>query len=143
LKICVIGNEKPNEAIPVRGICYLAPGVKGMSESIKVKRTIDRYLEHGRIFIFHNNSNPIVYMGSADWMIRNIYRRIEVCFPIYQADVKAELIKMISMQVKDNVQSVWVDQDGNDQLPGVIKGKKAFRSQMELGRFLLLKSTAK
>ncbi|MES2277660.1 MAG: polyphosphate kinase 1 [Bacteroidota bacterium] len=94
----------------VRSICCLIPGVKGMSENITIKRIVDRYLEHGRAFIFHNNGQPEVYMGSADWMNRNIYRRIEVCFPVYDEQIKAEIMDIINLQLQDNVQGVILDQ---------------------------------
>lgn len=94
----------------VRSICCLIPGVKGMSENITVKRIVDRYLEHGRVFIFNNNGKPEVYMGSADWMNRNIYRRIEVCFPVYDEQVKAEITAIINLQLRDNVQAVMLDE---------------------------------
>ncbi|HSK14142.1 MAG TPA: polyphosphate kinase 1, partial [Phnomibacter sp.] len=79
----------------VRSICCLRPGVKDLSEHITIKRIVDRYLEHGRVFIFENCGVPEVYVGSSDWMIRNIYRRIEVCFPIYDAAIKKELMDII------------------------------------------------
>ncbi|MES2829324.1 MAG: polyphosphate kinase 1 [Bacteroidota bacterium] len=88
----------------IRGICCLVPGVMGMSENITVKRIVDRYLEHGRIFIFENNGAPDVYMGSADWMNRNIYDRIEVCFPIYDQKIKVLLLKLIELQLADDEQ---------------------------------------
>ena len=94
----------------VRSICCLIPGVKGMSENITVRRIVDRYLEHGRAFIFHNNGQPEVYMGSADWMNRNIYRRIEVCFPVYDEQVKAEITAIINLQLQDNVQAVMLNE---------------------------------
>ncbi|MCF0070604.1 polyphosphate kinase 1 [Dyadobacter sp. CY261] len=94
----------------VRSICRLVPGVPGQSENIRVKRIVDRYLEHGRVFIFHNNGQPEVFMGSADWMNRNIYRRIEVCFPIYHEDLKQQLIDILSLQWNDTVQAVWIDE---------------------------------
>lgn len=94
----------------VRSICCLIPGVKGMSENITVRRIVDRYLEHGRAFIFHNNGQPEVYMGSADWMNRNIYRRIEVCFPVYYEQVKAEITAIINLQLQDNVQAVMLNE---------------------------------
>lgn len=75
-----------------------------MSDNISVTRIVDRYLEHGRVFIFHNNGNEEVYLGSADWMNRNIYRRIEVCFPVYDEQNKTELLRMIMLQLADNVQ---------------------------------------
>ena len=94
----------------VRSICCLIPGVKGMSENITVRRIVDRYLEHGRAFIFHNNGQPEVYMGSADWMNRNIYRRIEVCFPVYDEQVKVEITAIINLQLQDNVQAVMLNE---------------------------------
>jgi polyphosphate kinase len=93
----------------VRSVCCLVPGVKGMSENISVKRIIDRYLEHGRIFIFHNDNDPDIVLGSADWMNRNIYRRIEVCFPLKDQGLKAEVLKIINLQLQDNQQAVFID----------------------------------
>lgn len=83
----------------VRSICCLIPGVKGQSENITVRRIVGRYLEHGRVFVFFNNGNQEVYIGSADWMNRNIYSRIEVCFPIYDAELKQELLDMMTLQL--------------------------------------------
>ncbi|WP_214071194.1 polyphosphate kinase 1 [Mucilaginibacter sp. dw_454] len=94
----------------VRSICCLIPGVEGMSENITIKRIVDRYLEHGRAFIFHNNGNPEVYLGSADWMNRNIYRRIEVCFPVYDGQIKQQITGIINLQLQDNVQAVMLDE---------------------------------
>jgi polyphosphate kinase len=99
----------------VRSICCLVPGVPGMSENITVTRIVDRYLEHGRLFVFYNNGNTEVYMGSADWMNRNIYRRIEVCFPIYDESTRQELLQILQWQVQDNVQAVAIDQQLNNQ----------------------------
>jgi polyphosphate kinase len=121
----------------VRGICCLQPGVKGMSEQITVKRIIDRYLEHGRVFIFHNNNNPNIFLGSADWMIRNIHRRIEVCFPVYQSDLKTEILNMVNIQLKDNVQAVIVDEQGHN-VPILVKEKtRLHRSQWEISKMLM------
>lgn len=90
----------------VRSVCCLIPGLAGQSENITVRRIVDRYLEHGRIFVFHNNGNKEVFMGSADWMNRNIYSRIEVCFPVYDTSLKARLIEMLTIQLNDTVQAV-------------------------------------
>jgi polyphosphate kinase len=98
----------------IRGICCLVPGVPGLSERIKITRIIDRYLEHGRIFIFGNGGFPEVYLGSADWMIRNLYRRIEVCFPIYDPNLKTELIDIVNIQLSDNCQAVIIDRSGRN-----------------------------
>ncbi|MGQ7856879.1 polyphosphate kinase 1 [Pedobacter sp. WC2501] len=98
----------------VRSICRLIPGVAGMSENIKVTRIVDRYLEHGRVFIFNNLGKYDVYLGSADWMNRNIYRRIEVCFPIYNEQIKQEIRAIIEIQKQDNVQAVCIDENMNN-----------------------------
>ena len=89
----------------VRSICCLVPGIAGQSENITTKRIVDRYLEHGRIFIFHNLGEETLFMGSADWMNRNIYSRIEVCFPVYDPAIKARLMEMIKLQLNDSIRS--------------------------------------
>ncbi|PTQ93556.1 polyphosphate kinase [Mucilaginibacter yixingensis] len=99
----------------VRSICCLIPGVPGMSENITIKRIVDRYLEHGRVFMFSNDGNKEVYLGSADWMNRNIHHRIEVCFPVKNVAIKQELIQMLDLQWHDNRQAVWL----NSQLQNV------------------------
>jgi polyphosphate kinase len=118
----------------VRSICCIIPGVKGMSENITVRRIVDRYLEHGRVFIFNNNNNPEVFMGSADWMNRNIYRRIEVCFPVYDQNIKNEIMEIIDLQFKDNVQAVNL----NQELQNVIieKREPLVQSQQDIYKFL-------
>jgi polyphosphate kinase len=98
----------------VRSICCLVPGVPGMSENITVQRIVDRYLEHGRVYIFHNNGVNDVFLGSADWMNRNIYKRIEVCFPVHQEHLKNEILEMINIQLKDNVQAVLIGRDSQN-----------------------------
>lgn len=92
----------------IRGICRLVPGVPGLSENITAVRIIDRYLEHGRIFVFHNNGATEVYMGSADWMNRNIYRRIEVCFPIFDRALQQEIMQQLNFLLADNQKAVAI-----------------------------------
>ncbi|GAB3925427.1 polyphosphate kinase 1 [Mucilaginibacter myungsuensis] len=118
----------------VRSICCLRPGIKGLSENITVKRIVDKYLEHGRMFIFHNGGQPEVYMGSADWMNRNVYRRIEVCFPVYDEPIKHELIDIMNLQLQDNVQAVWL----NEQIENVPVDKTAplVHSQKDIYTYL-------
>ncbi len=107
----------------VRGICCLVPGVAGQSENITVKRIVDRYLEHGRICIFHNGGAPEVWLGSADWMNRNIYRRVEVCFPIYDERLRTQVLDMIELQWSDDVAAVNItEHDQNkpiDRVAGI------------------------
>ena len=93
----------------IRGICCCIPGVQGMSDHITIRRIVDRYLEHGRIFIFHNDGREEVYLGSADWMNRNIYRRIEVCFPVYDGRLKTEIGELIRLQLADTAAATTID----------------------------------
>jgi polyphosphate kinase len=90
-----------------RSICCLAPGVPGQSENITVTRIVDRYLEHARIFVFHNNGEPLYFMGSADWMNRNLHSRIEVVFPVYDIRFTEQLNKILQFQLSDNVKAVY------------------------------------
>lgn len=116
----------------VRSICCIVPGVPGLSDHITVTRIVDRYLEHGRIFIFNNANNPEMYMGSADWMNRNIYRRIEVCFPVYDAAIKKQLMDITALQLKDNTQAVWVDGEMQQHPKRPAKGELPVQSQYEI-----------
>jgi polyphosphate kinase len=110
----------------VRSICCLMPGVAGMSENITVRRIVDRYLEHGRVFIFHNAGQEEIFLGSADWMDRNIYRRIEVCFPVYDKEVQAELKDLITLQWQDTIQAMQLDSRlQNQPIPGAIENTRS------------------
>jgi len=98
----------------VRGICRLIPGVAEMSENITVRRLVGRYLEHARIFVFNNLGDQEIFMGSADWMGRNLYKRIEVIFPIYDEEAKEEILKLLELQLADNVHARLLDQSYNN-----------------------------
>jgi len=95
----------------IRGICCIIPSLKDVSENIIVKRIVDRYLEHSRIFIFGTDGDCEVMIGSADWMNRNLHRRIEVCVPIEDATCKKELIDYFELQWSDNDKSVFFDEN--------------------------------
>ncbi|MGC1517055.1 MAG: polyphosphate kinase 1 [Maribacter sp.] len=98
----------------VRGICCLVPGVKGMSENIEAISIVDKFLEHTRLFAFANGGNPKVYISSADWMTRNLDYRVEVGCPIYDADIKEELMDTFEICWKDNVKArVFTDKQDN------------------------------
>ncbi|MBO6606283.1 polyphosphate kinase 1 [Psychroserpens sp.] len=99
----------------VRGICCLVPGVPGMSENIEVISIIDKFLEHTRLYIFGNNDDPKVYISSADWMTRNIENRVEVSCPIYQDDIKNELLEVFDICWSDNVKARRIDQSQSNQ----------------------------
>ena len=102
----------------IRGICCIIPSLKEVSENITVKRIVDRYLEHSRIFIFGTEEDGEVMIGSADWMNRNLHRRIEVCVPIDDAACKKELIDYFEMQWSDNDKSVFFDDTMQQIKPG-------------------------
>ena len=89
----------------IRGICCLIPGVEGMSENIEAISVVDKFLEHPRVFIFGNSGNPKVYISSADWMTRNLDYRVEVGCPIYDDDVKQELLDTFDISWKDNIKA--------------------------------------
>ncbi|WP_033958671.1 polyphosphate kinase 1 [Psychroserpens jangbogonensis] len=99
----------------VRGICSLVPGVKGMSENIEVISIIDKFLEHTRLYVFCNNDDNKVYISSADWMTRNIENRVEVSCPIYQADLKEELLDVFDICWNDNVKARIIDETQSNE----------------------------
>ena len=114
----------------IRGICCLVPGVKGMSENIKVISLVDRYLEHSRFFIFRNNGNPIYYISSADWMERNLDKRIEVACPIVDPKIQHEIDTVFNYQWKGSVKVREIRKD----LKNTYRRPKAkpFHAQVEL-----------
>ena len=97
----------------VRGICCLRPQLKGISENITVRSIVDRFLEHSRIFYFENACQPEIFAGSADWMPRNFYRRIEVIFPIEDGNLRERMMsELLALPLADNVKSRLMQPDG-------------------------------
>jgi polyphosphate kinase len=97
----------------VRGVCALRPGVKGMSENIRVRSVVGRFLEHTRIMYFGNGGEPVVMLSSADWMERNFFRRIELCFPIKDRKLKRRVIdEGLNAYLADNAEAWEMDSDG-------------------------------
>lgn len=116
----------------VRGNCSLVPGIEGMSSNIRIVGIIDRYLEHSRILIFCNNDKPRYFIGSADWMPRNLVNRIEVMSPVYDEDMKRDLMRTIDFGLNDTTNGRIVDGFGTNEIQPVKEGEKPFRSQKEL-----------
>jgi len=117
----------------VRGICCLRPGIPGVSENIRVISILDRFLEHSRIYYFHNGGNPEIYSGSADWMPRNFKKRAEILYPIMDNDLKSRLMNEILMTyLKDNVKARLMQPDGSYVRRTPKEREKPFRSQSEL-----------
>jgi len=123
----------------VRGICCLMPGLPGISENITVRRIVDRYLEHGRVFIFLNGGEEEIYLGSADWMDRNIYRRIEVCFPVHDKEIQQEIKDIIGLQLRDTIQAVQLDSRLQNQ--PIAAAEENIRSQEAIYNYLKNKAT--
>ena len=96
----------------VRGICCLRPGVAGVSENIEVRSIIDRFLEHARIFYFRNGGHEEVYLASADWMTRNLVKRLEILFPVTDANLRRRLIEILNTFFADNVKARRLLPDG-------------------------------
>ncbi|MGQ0657425.1 MAG: polyphosphate kinase 1 [Chromatiales bacterium] len=97
----------------VRGVCVLRPGAKGISDNIQVRSIVGRFLEHSRVFYFHNDGEPRVFMSSADWMERNLYRRVEVCFPVEDKRLLARVVdEALTIYLADNVNAWVLQQDG-------------------------------
>jgi len=96
----------------IRGICCLRPGLPGTGDNIRVVSILDRYLEHSRAFVFHNGGDPEVFLSSADWMPRNLDRRVELMFPVRQQDLKGKIIEIMRSQMADNQKARLLKQDG-------------------------------
>jgi polyphosphate kinase len=96
----------------VRGICCLRPGVPGLSETVRVVSILDRYLEHSRAFAFRNGGDTEVYVSSADWMPRNLDRRVELMFPIVQQKAREQVLAVLESQFGDNQKARLLNPDG-------------------------------
>ena len=123
-------NEGVKIDLIIRGICCLIPGVPGMSENIRAISVVDKFLEHPRVFIFCNGGDPLVYISSADWMTRNLDNRVEVGCPVYQEDIKQELIDTFEISWKDNVKARVFDESQDNRYRQ--NTEPPFRSQFEM-----------
>jgi len=118
----------------VRGICCLRPGLKGVSETIRVVSIVDRFLEHARVFYFRNGGDEEVYLSSADWMPRNLDRRIELLFPVESPDCRAKVLRALDAMFQDNVKARVLQSDGSYRRRRLAKGEESYRAQIELYR---------
>ncbi len=109
----------------VRGVCCLRPGVAGVSEHIAVRSIVGRFLEHSRVYYFENGGEPEVFCGSADWMDRNLYRRIEVAFPVEDAAFRRRVIEELELYLRDDCESWKLDGNGRYERPSGATGLSA------------------
>jgi len=117
----------------VRGVCALKPGIPGISENIRVRSIVGRFLEHSRVFYFHNSGAEDVYLSSADWMDRNFFRRVEISFPVLDAKLKKRVINEgLKPYLEDNCQAWEMDQDGQYHLKAPGRGKPQAAQEMLL-----------
>jgi polyphosphate kinase len=120
----------------IRGICCLRPGLKGLSENIRVISILDRYLEHSRIFYFENACRPEVFVGSADWMPRNFFKRIETVFPVEDGNLRDRLVnEVLQISLSDNVKARKMRSDGIYERAALVEGTSELRSQAEFVKF--------
>jgi polyphosphate kinase len=121
----------------VRGVCALRPGVPGLSDNIRVRSVVGRFLEHSRVYVFHNAGDPAVWLSSADWMDRNLLRRVEVAFPVRDAKLKERVItEAITVHLGDNANAWLMDADGSYRRSVPRGRRRGYHSQLELMRRL-------
>ena len=124
----------------VRGICCLKPGVEGISENITVRSITGRFLEHSRVFLFFNDGKEDVYLSSADWMPRNLDRRIELLFPVEDKDCRTRVKEILNVGLEDTLRSHWLKPDGSYHKVD-LRGKRKLDSQKELIRLAEVAAT--
>jgi polyphosphate kinase len=118
----------------IRGMCSLVPGIAGKSQNIKIISILDRFLEHARVYVFHNGGDTDVYISSADWMTRNIDQRVEVGVPILNARIKQTVLTTLDIQWRDNMKARLVDATQSNAY--VNRGnKRNIRSQQSIYEF--------
>ena len=120
----------------VRGFTCLIPGVKGLSENIYITSIVDRFLEHGRIYLFENDGNEEIYFGSADWMTRNLDRRIEVIAPVYDEDIAREFKDILDIQLRDNVKARIQEASEKNEFVERAPDEEKIRSQYAIYEYL-------
>lgn len=116
----------------VRGMCCLRPGVPGISENIRVRSIVGRFLEHPRVFYFGNDGKPELYLASADWMERNFFRRVETCFPLEAKDARDRVVRDLEYYLRDNTQAWLLQPDGSYRRVEPAEGEEAFSAQQAL-----------
>ncbi len=134
--------EAAREGVPVklivRGIFCMLTENKKFKRQVKAISIVDEYLEHARVWVFHNRGKEKVYISSADWMLRNLEHRVEATCPIWDKEIKQELKEILNIQLQDNVKARWLDNELNNEY--VKTTKKKIRSQVETYNYLYKKT---
>ncbi|MFI2743182.1 polyphosphate kinase 1 [Zhouia sp. PK063] len=138
-KLYEASNEGVEIRLLIRGFTSLMPETAQISENIYITSVVDQFLEHGRIYIFENGGEEQMYIGSADWMTRNLDRRIEVLTPIYDSDVYKELKHILALQLADNFKARTIDKQSSNQYVQEEGNVKTIRSQYEIYDYLKAK----
>jgi polyphosphate kinase len=134
-RLYLAGQAGVKITLLIRGICCLVPGVKNLSTNIEAFSVVDRFLEHTRIYIFHNQGRKKYFLSSADWMSRNLNRRIEVAFPITDVRIKSQIARFIELQMRDNTKSRILSQDLKNSYRKT-EEKEIFNAQLDTYDFL-------
>ncbi|MGR9054052.1 MAG: polyphosphate kinase 1, partial [Gammaproteobacteria bacterium] len=121
----------------VRGVCCLKPGIPGVSDNIEVRSIIGRFLEHTRVYMFENDGNSEVYVASADMMNRNMFRRVEICFPIENKKLHNRIMSDLDVYLNDNNQAWLLQPDGHYLQLAPAKGEEPLQAQSEMLQSLL------
>src|SRR5690554_547505 len=130
-KMYQASNEGVRIDLIVRGICSLVPQVAGYSENIYLRSIVDRYLEHARVWIFHNDGEEEIYLSSADFMNRNLDKRVEVSFPIFDPGIKEQIKKIIHLQLSDTTKAREVNTDDKNRYIRTSSNRKGHHAQLE------------
>ena len=96
----------------IRGICCLRPGIPGISDNITVRSIVGRFLEHSRIFYFYNNGEELIYLSSADWMTRNLDKRVELLFPVENPEIRSKVKDILMTSLQDTIKAKILGSDG-------------------------------
>ena len=136
IKLYEASNAGVKIDLIIRGICCLRPGIKGVSENIKVRSIVGRFLEHGRIYYFHHNGEEKTFLSSADMMTRNMENRVEILFPILNSHLKKRIQHWVSLMLADNVKAREQDHEGNYHYVKRAEHEPVINSQREIYKMI-------
>ncbi|MBK7084380.1 MAG: hypothetical protein IPH53_06825 [Flavobacteriales bacterium] len=121
----------------LRGICCLVPGLPHVSERVRAISIVDRYLEHARVYMFHDRGRMTTYLASADLMERNLDRRVEIAFPLEDAELRAQVHRFLDLQWRDRVKARLIDADQRNAYVPRQKNEAAIQSQLAFHNYLM------